>query len=67
LLLRGSDSWQKRKTAQRVLMSRDDMKLRGTHNVENVLPRIARWSGGAAHRPIRCAKRSVSFTPVEHR
>jgi UDP-N-acetylmuramoylalanine--D-glutamate ligase len=55
LLLRGSDLVAKTKDGERVLMSRDEMKLRGTHNVEKCargicgrtgLRRLARFVGG---------------------
>jgi len=66
LLLRGSDLVAKTKDGQRVLMSRDEMKLRGTHNVENVLAAFAAGLAcGAA--PDSLAETVRNFRPVEHR
>src|SRR5205807_6625680 len=41
LFLRGRDLISRTKDGERVLMSRDEMALRGTHNVENVLAAMA--------------------------
>src|SRR6476660_6651885 len=66
LLLRGSDLVAKTKDGQRVLMSREEMKLRGTHNVENVLAAFAAGLAcGASPESLRETVRS--FQPVEHR
>jgi UDP-N-acetylmuramoylalanine--D-glutamate ligase len=47
-------------------MSRDEMKLRGTHNVENVLAAMA--AGLACGAPPESLRETVSkFRPVEHR
>ena len=66
LFLRGSDLVSKTKDGERVLMSRDQMKLRGTHNVENVLAAFAAGLAcGAA--PDSLAETVREFHPVEHR
>ena len=53
-------------TGERVLMSRDEMHLRGTHNVENVLAAFAAGLAcGAAPESLRETVRN--FRPVEHR
>jgi UDP-N-acetylmuramoylalanine--D-glutamate ligase len=60
LFLRGRELVSRTKDGERVLMSRDEMQLRGTHNVENVLAAIAAgWR--AEHRLTPCAKRSAVF------
>ncbi len=66
LFLRGNDLVSKTSDGERVLMSRDEMKLRGTHNVENVLAAFAAGLAcGAAPESLRD---TVSkFQPVEHR
>jgi len=66
LLLRGSDLVAKTKDGQRVLMSRDEMKLRGTHNVENVLAAFAAGLACGAS-PDSLAETVRNFRPVEHR
>lgn len=52
--------------AERVLMTRDEMKLRGAHNVENVLAAMA--AGLACGAPPESLRETVrNFRPVEHR
>ena len=52
--------------ANAVLMSRDEMQLRGTHNVENVLAAMAAGLAcGASPDSLRETVRR--FRPVEHR
>jgi UDP-N-acetylmuramoylalanine--D-glutamate ligase len=52
--------------AERVLLSRDEMHLRGTHNVENVLAAMAAGLAcGASPESLRETVRH--FRPVEHR
>jgi UDP-N-acetylmuramoylalanine--D-glutamate ligase len=54
------------RTGERVLMLRDEMQLRGLHNVENVLAALAAGLAcGAAPDSMRETVRS--FRPVEHR
>jgi len=66
LFLRGRDLISRTKDGERVLMSRDDMQLRGTHNVENVLAALAAGLAcGAAPDSLRETVRR--FRPVEHR
>jgi len=53
-------------SAERVLMTRDEMRLRGTHNVENVLAAMAAaLACGAPQESLRETVRA--FRPVEHR
>jgi UDP-N-acetylmuramoylalanine--D-glutamate ligase len=77
LFLRGRDLiWRQRGqvpflTAQSdngegVVVTRDEMQLRGTHNVENVLAAMA--AGLACGAPPESLRKTVrSFQPVEHR
>ncbi len=66
LFLRGREIVSASGGRQKVLMSRDEMKLRGLHNVENVLAALAvGLACGAAPESMRA---TVSrFQPVEHR
>ena len=76
LFLRGRDLvWRQRgqrllptehAEGERVLMSRDEMRLRGTHNVENVLAAMA--AGLACGASAESLAETVrEFQPVEHR
>jgi len=66
LFLRGRDLVSRTKDGERVLMTRDEMHLRGTHNVENVLAAFAAGLAcGAAPDSLRETVRR--FRPVEHR
>ena len=66
LFLRGRELVSRTKNSERVLMSRDEMRLRGTHNVENVLAAFAAGlTCGAAPESLRETARR--FRPVEHR
>lgn len=66
LFLRGRDLVSRTRDGERVLMSRDEMQLRGTHNVENVLAAMAAGLAcGAAPESLRETVRR--FRPVEHR
>jgi UDP-N-acetylmuramoylalanine--D-glutamate ligase len=66
LFLRGRELVSRTRDAERVLMSRDEMQLRGTHNVENVLAAFAAGLAcGAAPDSLRETVRR--FRPVEHR
>jgi UDP-N-acetylmuramoylalanine--D-glutamate ligase len=66
LFLRGRDLVSRTKDGERVMVNRDEMQLRGTHNVENVLAAMAAGLAcGAAPESLR---ETVSrFRPVEHR
>ncbi|HMH44443.1 MAG TPA: UDP-N-acetylmuramoyl-L-alanine--D-glutamate ligase [Pyrinomonadaceae bacterium] len=66
LFLRGRELVSRTKDGERVLMSRDEMQLRGTHNVENVLAAFAAGlaCGGA---PDSLRETVSRFRPVEHR
>jgi len=66
LFLRGRELVSRTRDGERVLMSRDEMHLRGTHNVENVLAAFAAGLAcGAAPDSLRETVRN--FRPVEHR
>jgi UDP-N-acetylmuramoylalanine--D-glutamate ligase len=66
LFLRGSEIVSRTKDGERVLLQRDEMKLRGLHNVENVLAALAAGLAcGAA--PDSMRETLKSFEPVEHR
>ena len=66
LFLRGRDLVSRTEHGERILMSRDEMLLRGTHNVENVLAAMAAGLAcGAAPESLRGTVQR--FRPVEHR
>jgi UDP-N-acetylmuramoylalanine--D-glutamate ligase len=66
LFLRGRDLLSRTKDGERVLATRDEMQLRGTHNVENVLAAMA--AGLACGAPPESLRETVRrFQPVEHR
>ena len=66
MLLRGRDLVSKTADGERVVMTRDDLRLRGTHNVENVLAAVAAGLAcGVAPESLRETVRN--FYPVEHR
>jgi UDP-N-acetylmuramoylalanine--D-glutamate ligase len=66
LFLRGRELVSRTKDGERVLMNRDEMQLRGTHNVENVLAAFAAGLAcGAGPDSLRETVRK--FKPVEHR
>ncbi len=66
LFLRGRELVSRTKDGERVLMSRDEMQLRGTHNIENVLAAFAAGLAcGASPDSLRETVRK--FRPVEHR
>lgn len=65
LFLRGSELVA-RTDIEEVVLRRDEMRLRGLHNVENVLAALA--AGQAAGADIASMRETVkSFEPVEHR
>src|ERR1043166_5648813 len=66
LFLRGRDLVSRTRDGERVCMSRDEMHLRGTHNVENVLAAMA--AGLACGASPQSLRETVGrFRPVEHR
>jgi UDP-N-acetylmuramoylalanine--D-glutamate ligase len=66
LFMGGRDLISRTRDGERVLMTRDDMKLRGIHNVENVLAALA--AGLACGAPPESLRETVRrFQPVEHR
>lgn len=66
LFLRGRELVSRTKDGERVLMSRDEMQLRGTHNVENVLAALAAGLACGAG-PDSLRETVGRFRPVEHR
>jgi UDP-N-acetylmuramoylalanine--D-glutamate ligase len=65
LFLRGKDLVL-RTDEERVIIQADEMKLRGIHNVENVLAACA--AGSAAGASVESMRQTViDFEPVEHR
>src|SRR5215210_3649744 len=66
LFLRGRDLVARTWSGERVLMSRDEMQLKGVHNVQNVLSALAAGLAcGASPDSMRETVRR--FAPVEHR
>jgi len=66
LFLRGRELVLRTSDGERVLMTRDEMRLRGTHNVENVLAAMA--AGLACGAPPESLRETARrFQPVEHR
>jgi UDP-N-acetylmuramoylalanine--D-glutamate ligase len=66
LFLRGRDLVGRTWSGERVLMSRDEMRLKGVHNVQNVLAALAAGLAcGAGPDSMRETVRG--FAPVEHR
>ena len=66
LFLRGRDLISNTAEAERVLMTREDVRLRGLHNVENVLAASA--AGLACDVAPESLRETVrNFYPVEHR
>ena len=66
LFLRGHDLVSRTREGERTLMKRDEMKLRGLHNVENVLAALS--AGLACGASPESMRKTVSrFEPVEHR
>jgi UDP-N-acetylmuramoylalanine--D-glutamate ligase len=66
LFLRGNEILSRTAEDERVLLLRDEMQLRGLHNVENVLASLAvGLACGAAPESMR--QTIVQFQPVEHR
>jgi UDP-N-acetylmuramoylalanine--D-glutamate ligase len=66
LFLLGRDLVSRTRDGERVLLTRDEMQLRGTHNVENVLAAMA--AGRACGADPESLRETVRrFRPVEHR
>ncbi len=66
LFLRGQEIISRSNGAERVLVRRDEMQLRGLHNVQNVLAALAAGLAcGAAPDAMRATIKN--FRPVEHR
>jgi UDP-N-acetylmuramoylalanine--D-glutamate ligase len=66
LFLRGKEIVCRTEQGERVLALRDEMQLRGLHNVENVLAALAMGLGCGAD-PQSMRKTIKGFQPVEHR
>ncbi len=66
LFLRGRELVSRTREGERVLLRREEMQLRGLHNVENVLAALAAGLAcGAAPESMR--ETVMRFSPVEHR
>ena len=66
LFLRGRELVLRTSDGERVLITREEMRLRGTHNVENVLAAMA--AGLACGAPPESLRETARrFQPVEHR
>ncbi len=66
LFLRGGELVSRSRGAERVLLTRDEIVLRGLHNVENVLAALA--AGLACGADPESMRETVrNFRPVEHR
>ncbi|HEV2883778.1 MAG TPA: UDP-N-acetylmuramoyl-L-alanine--D-glutamate ligase [Pyrinomonadaceae bacterium] len=66
LFLRGDEIVSRSRGAEKTLLKRDEMKLRGLHNVENVLAALSiGLAAGASPDSMRATVRD--FAPVEHR
>jgi UDP-N-acetylmuramoylalanine--D-glutamate ligase len=66
LFLRGRDLVSRSQGAERVLITRDEIRLRGLHNVENVLAALACGLACGAD-PDSMRETVKNFRPVEHR
>ncbi|HKO97724.1 MAG TPA: UDP-N-acetylmuramoyl-L-alanine--D-glutamate ligase [Pyrinomonadaceae bacterium] len=66
LFLRGREIVSRSGSAEKILMTRDEMKLRGVHNVENVMAALAAGLACGAS-PDSMRDTVVAFEPVEHR
>ena len=66
LFLRGRELVSRTRNGERVLMMRDEMKLRGSHNIENVLAALSAGLACGASLESMC-KTIRNFEPVEHR
>jgi UDP-N-acetylmuramoylalanine--D-glutamate ligase len=66
LFLRGRELVARTWSGERVLLTRDDMQLKGVHNVQNVLAALAAGLACGAG-PESMRKTVRRFAPVEHR
>ncbi|HEV2860250.1 MAG TPA: UDP-N-acetylmuramoyl-L-alanine--D-glutamate ligase [Pyrinomonadaceae bacterium] len=66
LFLRGRELVARSGGAERVLATRDEMKLKGLHNVQNVLAALAAGLA-CGTRPASLRETVQRFSPVEHR
>ena len=66
LFLRGHEIVSKTRDGEKVLLLRNEMKLRGLHNVENVLAAVAAGLACGAD-PASMRETIKQFQPVEHR
>lgn len=66
LFLRGRELVARTWSGERVLLSRDDMQLKGVHNVQNVLAALAAGLACGAS-PDSMRETIRRFAPVEHR
>lgn len=66
LFLRGRELVSRTREGERTLLTRDDMRLKGLHNVENVLAALAAGLACGAS-PDSMRETIRRFAPVEHR
>ncbi len=66
LFLRGQEIISRSNGAERVLARRDEMQLRGLHNVQNVMAALAAGLACGAQ-PEAMRETIIHFKPVEHR
>ncbi|HKZ02328.1 MAG TPA: UDP-N-acetylmuramoyl-L-alanine--D-glutamate ligase [Pyrinomonadaceae bacterium] len=66
LFLRGDEIVSRTRDTEKVLLRRDEIKLRGLHNVENVLASLAAGLACGAQ-PQSMRETVAHFQPVEHR
>lgn len=66
LFLRGREIISRTREGERVLLTRDDIRLRGLHNVQNVMAALAAGLACDAS-PERMRETVRGFAPVEHR
>jgi UDP-N-acetylmuramoylalanine--D-glutamate ligase len=66
MFLRGTELVSRTAEGELILLRTDEMKLRGLHNVENVMAAVAAGLAAGAD-PVSMRETVKSFQPVEHR